>query len=159
MLVYGGKKFKGIGITNGIGLDTSDADITPPDMQKGKTAYVNGKKIIGTGKAFSFAEYGRAFLDIVIDENGNEKFGFQVETKSDANVVFFSTTANGDILTQNKIFLTYKTENKAEQVGVNISTQGGVYFLKQDNYINIYIEDVQNSDTFINYFVAKDEMI
>ena len=34
---------------------TYDADITPENMQRGMTAYAQGKKIVGTGKCFEFA--------------------------------------------------------------------------------------------------------
>lgn len=38
--------------------DTDDADLVSSDMHSGKTAYVKGRKITGTGKAFVYAIYG-----------------------------------------------------------------------------------------------------
>lgn len=38
--------------------DTDDANLVPSDMHSGKTAYVKGRKITGTGRAFAYAMYG-----------------------------------------------------------------------------------------------------
>ncbi len=40
-------------------LSTNDATLKPSDMQAGVTAYAKGRKVTGTGKAFSFATYGK----------------------------------------------------------------------------------------------------
>ena len=40
-------------------LSTNDCDMVASDLQAGKTAVARGKKIVGTGKAFSFASYGK----------------------------------------------------------------------------------------------------
>lgn len=39
--------------------DTDDGTIVPSDMQAGTIGYARGQKIVGTGKAFSFAMYGQ----------------------------------------------------------------------------------------------------
>lgn len=38
--------------------DTDDADLVSSDMHIGKTAYVKGRKITGTGRSFAYAMYG-----------------------------------------------------------------------------------------------------
>lgn len=38
--------------------NTNDATMKASDLQAGITAYARGKKITGTGKCFSFAQYG-----------------------------------------------------------------------------------------------------
>lgn len=39
-------------------VSTNDATVQASDLQSGITCYARGKKVIGTGKAFSFASYG-----------------------------------------------------------------------------------------------------
>ena len=39
-------------------IDSSDATMVASDLQAGVTAYARGRKVIGTGKTFSFAMYG-----------------------------------------------------------------------------------------------------
>lgn len=48
-------------------MDTNDATLRASDMQAGVTAYAKGKKIVGTGKAFSFAMYGKWNTNLPID--------------------------------------------------------------------------------------------
>lgn len=44
-------------------LSTSDATVQPSDLQSGITCYARGKKVTGTGKAFEFAMYGKAYTN------------------------------------------------------------------------------------------------
>ena len=39
-------------------MNTNDSNLKPSDMQAGIIAYGKGKRIVGTGKAFEFANYG-----------------------------------------------------------------------------------------------------
>lgn len=41
-----------------VGTNTDDATLVASDLQVGKTGYSRGRKVTGTGKAFSFACYG-----------------------------------------------------------------------------------------------------
>ena len=149
MLVYGDKRFKGIGITNGIGLDTSDADITPVDMQNGRIAYANGEKVVGTGKCFEFARYGKKFFDVIFDEQGNEVYGCIFEDFNVANVLFFSTAVGNDILSQEKYVIRETTQNKAFKVGTNQTTGGNIYVVFLGNDLIIYSTHTENTETKI----------
>lgn len=56
-MMYNGTQIKSLNIKH-YEVSTQDATLKPSDMQSGVTAYAKGKKVIGTGKAFSFALYG-----------------------------------------------------------------------------------------------------
>lgn len=45
-------------------VSTNDSTLSPSDMQSGIVAYGKGKRIVGTGKAFEFASYGRFVSNI-----------------------------------------------------------------------------------------------
>ena len=58
-----------LGVTGSFaGVDTSDATATADEIAEGKTAYVNGQKIVGTGKVLSAETYATilALLDEII---------------------------------------------------------------------------------------------
>lgn len=57
-LMLGNVPVKSLNI-NKFEMDTNDATITASDMQQGMTAYARGGKVVGTGKAFNFASYGK----------------------------------------------------------------------------------------------------
>lgn len=56
-MMYGGTPVKALNI-NHYEISTNDCDMVASDLQAGKTAVARGRKITGTGKAFSFATYG-----------------------------------------------------------------------------------------------------
>lgn len=56
-MMYNGTPIKSLNVKH-FEVSTNDATLIESDMQAGVTAYARGKKIIGTGKAFSFALYG-----------------------------------------------------------------------------------------------------
>ena len=51
--------------------DTNDCDMIASDLQAGKTAVARGKKIVGTGKSFEFAEYGMVIANFPIKVPSN----------------------------------------------------------------------------------------
>lgn len=158
-LYFGGKKIGSIGVTNGIGLDTSDADITSPDMQNGKIGYANGKRVVGTGKCFEFARYGTATFDLIWDENGNEKYGIILKQKSVGNTIFISSMPNSDIVVQEVFRITETEENKAVKIGTNITTNGELFAFRSQEFMFIYCTNVLNTRSEINYFLGKDRNI
>lgn len=153
---FGQNKLLRIGITNGIGLDTSDADITPADMQNGKIGYANGKKVIGTGKCFEFANYGTATFDLIFDEHGNDRYGIMMKIPSITNTLFISSIPNSDIVVQEVFNITEIEENKAVKVGTNFTTNGDIFVFHSQGYIFIYCDDIQNTKSELNYFIGKD---
>lgn len=56
-MMYNGTQIKSLNV-NHYEMSTQDATLKESDMQTGVTAYARGRKITGTGKAFSFALYG-----------------------------------------------------------------------------------------------------
>lgn len=56
-IMYGNTPIKAINIKH-FETNTDDATVTASDMQSGVSSYARGKKVIGTGKCFEFAQYG-----------------------------------------------------------------------------------------------------
>lgn len=56
-MMYNGTQIKSLNIKH-YEMDTNSATAQPSDLQVGVTCFGKGKKITGTGKAFSFATYG-----------------------------------------------------------------------------------------------------
>ena len=56
-MYYGNTPIKSLNIRH-YEMSTNDATMKSSDMQAGVTGYARGKKVVGTGKCFSFATYG-----------------------------------------------------------------------------------------------------
>lgn len=138
---------------------TYDADLTPVDMQLGKTAYVQGEKITGTGKCFEFAEYGQSSIYPIFDENYNMKYGFLIEVGNGANVVFLSSTTDGDIVVQDVFTVNETKEGEAVKIGENKTTLTDINAFHLDGFLVIYCVDIADENTSLNFFVGKDNTI
>lgn len=57
-MMYGNTPIKSLNVKY-FEMDTNDCTMVASDLQAGVTAVARGQKITGTGKAFSFASYGR----------------------------------------------------------------------------------------------------
>lgn len=57
-MMYNGTPIKSLNIKH-FEVSTNDCTMKASDLQAGVTGVARGKKIVGTGKAFSFASYGR----------------------------------------------------------------------------------------------------
>lgn len=153
-----GKLYTAVTLTGDKALETYDADITPENMQHGKTAYVKGKKITGTGKAFAVAGYGRGMVLPLRDTEGNEKYGLSIFTKTKPNIIFLASTTTGDIVLQaDHIF--ELAENEAVTIGVNRTTSCDVKIFYKESFLNIYFENVEDIETRLIYFYGKDNEI
>lgn len=64
-MIYNGTPVKSMKV-NHYEVPTNDCDMVASDLQAGKTAVARGKKIIGTGKSFEFANYGQFFTNFPI---------------------------------------------------------------------------------------------
>lgn len=62
-LMYGKTPLKSVKV----GTNTDDANVIPSDLQAGVSCYARGKKVIGTGKSFEFADYGGVYTNFPLD--------------------------------------------------------------------------------------------
>jgi hypothetical protein len=134
-----------------------DADITPENMQRGMTAYAQGKKVVGTGKAFEFAEYGSKVATNITDSNGVKRYGFKLDVGANANVVFVAPSKTGDIVLQNKFLVTI-TEGEEIVIADNYSA-GGELRAYYDERLIVYLTEYTGKPTILHYFVGKDNAI
>lgn len=153
-LYFGDKKIGRIGITNGIGLDTSDADVTSINIQKGKIGYAQGKKVVGTAKCFEFAEYGLYKIEVVKDIDGIEKFGTRFEVSNGANTIFITSTTSGDILLQTTHRISL-SEGKIK-VGDNYTGKSEIFAFYDGQFFTIYLTEVEDENTMLRIFIGKD---
>lgn len=56
-MFYGNTPIKSLNIKH-YEMDTNSATVQPSDLQSGVTCFAKGRKVTGTGKAFTFASYG-----------------------------------------------------------------------------------------------------
>ena len=147
------KRIKGVFIQNA--PNTYDADITAPEMQRGKTAWVKGKKVVGTGKAFERAGYGTRRVLRTTDLAGNEKYGISIATDTPPNILFLAPTTTGDIPLQTTHLLELP-KNEAVTIGINQSTTGEVKAFYDGERFCVYFEDIENTKTKLIYFYGKD---
>lgn len=136
-----------------------DADITPENMQRGMSAYARGKKLIGTGKCFEYASYGRQALDLIFDEVGNDKYGFIIEGGGKSNLIFLTTTSDGDSINQDTYKLNNMEDNVACRIGFNRTSKGEIRAFCLEGFLFIYFSDIPDLNTQITYFTGKDNKI
>ena len=154
-LVLNGAKYSKITLTGDRALETYDANITPENMQYGMTAYVKGKKVVGTGKAFAVAGYGVGKVQSLLDENGNKKYGLSIFARNAPNIIFIAPTTIGDIVLQTThvVDLTNDTVNS---IGINHTASGEICVFHNKNRLTIYLNNIESEETELNYFYGKD---
>lgn len=132
---------------------TYDADLTPVDMQLGRTAYVKGEKITGTGKCFEFAEYGLRCVKML----SNGFYGVSFELDKGANTFFVASTGTGDIVIQTSNGV--DTGDEPTKIGENLTTSGDVFAVYNDSQLLIYTTDIASTNTRWRIFVGKDNEV
>ena len=138
-----------------IGPDTSPGDLVPEDMQYGRIGFSQGKRVVGSGKAFAAAGYGSGKVKMMLDENGNEKYGISIFTRIAPNIVFIAPTTTGDMVRQSKYSIDLESGTPVE-IGKNQTATGKIYAIHKDNRFKIYLENIENAESEINYFYGKD---
>lgn len=155
--IVNGKSVKNVGlITEPSSYGT---DITPEDMQSGRTAVSKGKIVTGTGRAFEFALYGQYDVDTIFDENGNEVYGVMIQIDYGCNVVFISSNSNGDVISQDSFIFTIPDDGGSIKIATNRTSSGSIYAFYLNGYLFVYSSALMNQKTSINYFVGKDNLI
>lgn len=152
------KKIKGVFIQNAPNTYV-DANLIPEDMQKGMKGWSKGKLVVGTGTAFEFAIYGKQQVDLIYDEEGNDKYGFIIEGGDKSNIIFLSSTSDGDSIQQDKFMFSGLKENKAFKIGTNATTKGDVIVFFSKGFMFVYFSNTPNLNTQITYFAGKDNKI
>ncbi len=155
-IYFQGKRISGMGALTE--PSTYDADITPENMQNGMTAYAQGKKVIGTGKAFEFAEYGSKAVRTVTDNEGIERYGVKFAVGEGTNVVFLAPSATGEVVLQTN-YLVSLSEGTTTQLGVNQTSGGEVYACYSEGYLTVYMTEITQKKTMLRLFVGKDNAI
>lgn len=136
-----------------IGPDTSPGDLVPERMDYGLKGYSKGKEVIGTGKAFATAVYGRGKLQMILDENGNKRYGISIFTRIVPNLVFITPAETGDFFRQSQYFIEPES-GSAIEIGENAT--GKMYAIQDGNRFKVYLENIEDTNTKINYFYGKD---
>lgn len=132
---------------------TYDADLTPVDMQLGRTAYVKGEKITGTGKCFEFAEYGLRR----VKKLSNGYYGVAFELGEGANTFFIAHTGTGDIVAQTDNGVVAGSE--PVKIGQNLTTTSDVLVAYDDSQVMIYTTKINSTTTTLRVFVGKDNEV
>lgn len=132
---------------------TYDADLTPVDMQLGRTAYVKGEKITGTGKCFEFATYGLKR----VKKLSNGCYGVSFELSKGANTFFIVPTGTGDIFVQTSSGANIGDE--PTKIGKNLTVEGDILVAYDANQLMIYATDIVSSSTSLRVFVGKDNEV
>ena len=130
-----------------------DADITPENMQRGMSAYAKGKKVIGTGKCFEFAEYGL----YRVKKLDNGYYGIAIELGEGANTFFIVPTGKGDIVVQTANGI--EVGNEPEKIGENTTSEGDVLVSYVEGQVMVYITKITSTSTTLRVFIGKDNEV
>lgn len=133
-------------------------NIKPEDMQSGSTCVSKGEIITGTGRAFEFATYGCSSVYSVRDMNDNAKFGILIPEPAEGNILFVSAGSNGDLLTQDTYVIDVE-QGSVVIIGKNRTTESDIHVYYSDGFLCVYIDDLSATNTALNYFEGKDNLI
>ena len=155
-LHLGNTKYKGVFVQNA--PNSYQTDITPADMQSGKTCVSKGQVLTGTGKAFEFAEYGSYLVRKITDSKGNKLYGVPLDVGENANIIFIAPSSTGDIVLQENFIVDIKS-GEITNLGINHTTGGEINACYENNRVIVYLTDFSTNKTILRIFVGKDNAI
>lgn len=146
----------GVKVNNfSIGPDTSPGDLVPEDMQLGRIGFSQGKRVVGTGKAFAFAEYGSQVVKKTTDSKGNELYGVSFKVGENTNVIFIAPSTIGDIVLQSNYIVNIES-GESVKLGVNHTTGCDLIACYDTDRVLVYFTAAPQKTTFLRFFIGKD---
>ncbi len=155
-IYFQGKKISRLGALTE--PSTYDANTPPADVQSGAVYYAQGKRCVGTGKAFEFAKYGSKVIRKITDNNGVQRYGASFGVGENANVVFVAPSKTGDIVLQENYLVTIQ-EGTEVKIANNHTTGGELKAYYDGVQLMIYLTQYSNNPTILRFFVGKDNHI
>lgn len=138
-----------------IGPDTSPGDLVPEDMQLGRIGFSQGKRVVGTGKAFAFAQYGSRVVKKITDSEGNARYGASFNVGENTNVIFIAPSTIGDIVLQSNHIVNIES-GETVKLGINHTTGGEIMACYDNGRVIVYLTDFSQNPTMLRFFIGKD---
>lgn len=135
-----------------------DAHTPPADVQLGAVYYAQGKRCVGTGRAFEFALYGSKVIRAITDSNGVERYGVKFGAGANTNVVFVAPSKTGDIILQED-YLVSISEGEEVTIAENYTAGGELKAYYDNERLIVYLTEYTGKPTILRYFVGKDNHI
>lgn len=138
-----------------IGPDTSPGDLVPEDMQLGRIGFSQGKRVVGTGKAFAFAEYGSRVVKKITDSEGNTRYGVIFDVGENTNVLIVAPSTTGDIVLQSNHIVNIES-GEPVKIGENYTTGGDIMACYDKDRVIVYFSAATQKTTILRFFIGKD---
>ena len=138
-----------------IGPDTSPGDLVPEDMQLGRIGFSQGKRVVGTGKAFAFAKYGSRVIKEITDSEGNAQYGAFFDVGENTNVIFIAPSTTGDIVLQSNYIVNIES-GESVKLGIDYTTGGEIIACYDTDRVLVYFSAAPQKTTILRFFIGKD---